>query len=308
MFYYKNRTKTNVFKLFINKLITMTKIRLSESDLRYIVEEATKRIISEDVEEGRLGRALGAAALGGALLMGNPTDANAQLNIKNQVVEQPQALMQLNGHGVALYKESDGFRIRLNSKGLEQTERAMRQYSKGIGPITSIIGGVAYQQSERNIGKGYLSLFLGKDQSSAVETLKQLAGLVKNKTHRVEVGQTDGDVTLTNNTSDMFSEGLWVQQDGADGYNLLTLDDIKLALDYFGDTYYVGQENQLSPEVDKLTKEYSKLKAIFDAAANEIADSDDADLIAVKKQQRQAVKQRMDKIENELWGMGYRLN
>lgn len=34
------------------------------------------------VQEGKLGRALGTMALGGALMMGNPQDANAQLNVR----------------------------------------------------------------------------------------------------------------------------------------------------------------------------------------------------------------------------------
>jgi hypothetical protein len=286
----------------------LQKIRLTEEDLRYIVAEATLRVLNEsEIEEGKFARALGAAALGAGLLMGNPTNANAQLNIKSQVVEQPQCLMRMSTAGVFLYKESDGFRIRLFSKGLEQTERTMRQYSKGIGPITNIIGGVAYQQSERNVGKGYLSLFLGADQASAVKTLKQLAGLISNSTHKVEVGQTDGDVTLTNNTSDMFPDGLWVQQQGVDGYNLLTKSDIGYALEYFGDTYYMEQDI-LPPEVEKLSKEYNNLKRNYDYAAEEISNSDDEQFVSIKKQQRKQIKNRMSQIENTLWGMGYRIN
>lgn len=56
-------------------------MRITERQLRAIVRESIVRTLQENsLSEGKLGRAFGTMALGGALMMGNPQDANAQLS------------------------------------------------------------------------------------------------------------------------------------------------------------------------------------------------------------------------------------
>ena len=61
-------------------------MKLTEQQLRAIVRESIVRTLQENtLNEGKLGRALGTMALGGALMMGHPQDANAQLNTRQEI-------------------------------------------------------------------------------------------------------------------------------------------------------------------------------------------------------------------------------
>lgn len=68
-------------------------ITLSEGKLRSIIRESLVETMGV-LEEGKFGRALGAAALGAGLMIGHPQDANAQLQFKsisrNEQPKQPQ--------------------------------------------------------------------------------------------------------------------------------------------------------------------------------------------------------------------------
>lgn len=300
------------------------RITLMESQLRGYVEsmvrESLYRLIQEQrLDEGKLARALGAAALGAGLMFGNPQDANAQLNVKTQIRTQPEKICNLSMQ-VNLFKEDDGYKIRLQACGLEQGERTTRQLQQTGGGLTGLIGSTALRQAEKqnSLGIGQtLSIYLGNTEDSVIESLNQLAELVNNQVHETQVSQNDGDIVLTNNTSKMYPKGLWVTQDGIEGYNILPLNAIKKALQYFEGTYKLTSsdfekswdeqydENAGEGEQDEAPEftEYRKLKAYLRNAKTELnaaynSYDQDPDYIRIKKEQIKKIQARMKEIEN----------
>ena len=70
---------------------------LKESELKSIIYEAVQKELllhSKQLDEGKFGKALGTLALGGALALGNPANANAQ-----QYNSQPRQEMQMTQQG-----------------------------------------------------------------------------------------------------------------------------------------------------------------------------------------------------------------
>lgn len=77
----------------VTEIVHNNKVKLTESQLRRIIQESLIESLGI-LEEGKLGRALGTAALGAGLMFGHPQDANAQLQFKsisrNEQPKQPQ--------------------------------------------------------------------------------------------------------------------------------------------------------------------------------------------------------------------------
>lgn len=100
-------------------------IRITESELKSVIAESVKRILQEeyDVSEGKLGRALGTLALGGALAFGGN-------NIKAQDMNQPQSVQmhQQNVEGFTFYApqfkaDYEKLLSYTNSKGYQNHDR-----------------------------------------------------------------------------------------------------------------------------------------------------------------------------------------
>lgn len=239
---------------------------ITEKQLRAIVRECIVRTLNEDaVNEGKLGRAVGAAALGAGLMFGgaNTHQANAQLNVKNQISVQPQKLTSLGmGSNCWLYKESDGYRIRAitynnNELRAQQGDRdridanidKYRSSGSAVAGLASSVAGLAntvgrYDDRNKNMdtGTGYVSLFLGKTEDSALQTLEQLVEIVETGIYKTEVSQTDGDVMITNSSSKLDRRGILVQQEGVEGYGNIPLVSLNNAIKYFGKTYHVDPD------------------------------------------------------------------
>jgi hypothetical protein len=86
------------FDIYIETIIVMHKntIILTENELKNVIAESVKKVLQEeyDMNEGRIGKALGTLALGGALALGSPTNTNAQ-----QYNTQPKQEMQIAQQG-----------------------------------------------------------------------------------------------------------------------------------------------------------------------------------------------------------------
>ena len=272
-------------------------MKISEKQLKNIIRESIiETLYNDELNEGKLGRALGAAALGGALMFGHPQNANAQLNVKSQVRMEPQKMCNL-GIGINMFKEDDGYRIKLQACGLESGERWQRQTHSvpGGSQALNVVAGFAMRSAEKQNGVGngqYISLLLGDTEESAVQSLEQLYELVVQKVHKTEITQTDGDVTLINNTSAMYPDGLWVTQEGIDGYNELSIGAIKNALKFFGETYRLTDDDfqQEYADNEKEYLEYCKLKAYYKEAQREAKASTDPKYVEIKKQQMKKMK------------------
>lgn len=100
-------------------------------------------------------------------------------------------------------------------------------------------------------GDGVVSVFLGKTEESALQTLYQLVELVENGTYRTEVSQSDGDILITNSASKLDRSGLIIQQDGVDGYARVYLFALNNAIKYFGSTYKVDPDADYFDDWDR---------------------------------------------------------
>ena len=115
-----NNTKTESRKMSNKNTIILT-----ESELKLVIAESVKRILSEeyDINEGRLGRALGTLALGGALALGGG-------NLKAQNMNHPQTvqMQQQNVEGFKFYApqfktDYEKLLSYTNSKGYSNLDR-----------------------------------------------------------------------------------------------------------------------------------------------------------------------------------------
>ena len=82
-----NKVSDRQSKMEESREINM-KVKLSESQLRKIIRESLIRALQENkstIEEGKLGRTLGAAALGAGLMFGQPQQVKAQINPKQEI-------------------------------------------------------------------------------------------------------------------------------------------------------------------------------------------------------------------------------
>lgn len=139
------------------------KITLTESQLRGYVERMVRESIyqlaqEQNLDEGKLARALGAAALGAGLMFGAPQTANAQLNVKQAV--KGNARVVLSCYNTNLEEQNGGFYISFQKENIRIT--------------------------------------LGSDVNQSLQTLYDLQNLISEQAKGVEVGDRNyGDYTLS---------------------------------------------------------------------------------------------------------------
>ena len=104
-----------------------TTIRLTESELKQMIYESVYRCLNEsdELNEGKLGKALGTLALGGALMFGNGGNMNAQNHQMNNV---PVQMQQQNVEGFTFYApqfktDYEKLLSYTNSKGYSNLDR-----------------------------------------------------------------------------------------------------------------------------------------------------------------------------------------
>ena len=164
-------------------------ITLSEGKLRSIIRESLVETMGI-LEEGKLGRALGTAALGAGLMFGHPQQANAQLNVKHTIQDAPKVLVN----------------VPMDNKSIE------------------VHGDLYYLKmiSTNRFDDRALCLTLGRSVEQCLRTLNDLKGLVDNKTAMVEVGDnTFGDLTIEYGSVGIGERGLWFSQRGCAGKSFM---------------------------------------------------------------------------------------
>lgn len=250
-----------------------TKVKLSESQLRKIIRESLIRVLQENhgtIEEGKLGRALSAAALGAGLMFGHPQQANAQLNVKQSVQEGPKVI-------------ASSF---MDWKNLE------------------FYNGVYYlRMATTNRFDDEMFLTLGKNVEQSIRTLNDLMGIVSNKTAMVEISDDNfGDTIIqygkAGGSAGIGEYGLWFSKKGYAGNAFIhkgTIAKFIKRMEEINPTTF-----QVSGKNIKLSQEYQRLQALYSNAQKEIFQSSDEAYIAIKRQQMQKVKERLTEIEKEL--------
>lgn len=138
---------------------------ITEKQLRNIVRESIVRTLQENtLNEGKLGRALGTMALGGALMMGNPQDANAQLSDVR-----------------SSFRKTEETRTEYKGLPSPQLSRNLwirnKQFEKAIknGPDNYVDDGYWLLDMNEN-SRAYIDL--GNDASSSIETLLSFKSLI----------------------------------------------------------------------------------------------------------------------------------
>lgn len=245
---------------------------INEKQLRQIIRETIENVLLDDavLNEGKLGKALGAAALGAGLMLGHPQDANAQLNITNQIQNSPQKLMTIRMGYSYLYRSSNGWYC--------------------ISLLT-----------DNKFDKG-MDLWLGKNEQSAYMTVKDLKGLLDKHVAMTSVQQPTGKLDIFYQ-SQMGVGNLWMQSENNVGKSYLTDEDVNKLIKFFDKTYHIG-----GGDADKLYNEFKKLKAIYDNAAEEMSNSKEPEYISIKKEQRIAIFKKMSEIADKLQLMGISVN
>lgn len=268
-------------QLFIvNKIyIKMTKIQLTETDLHYIVNECVKKILTENVEEGKFGKFLGTAALGAALAMGAPTPANAQLNIQNQVAQEPRKIMSLGPMGDnVLYKTEDyGYIIQCRQYGVTKSNA-----SAIASPF---------------IPDG-ITIVLGNNEKSALLTLKDLKNLIVNDISEVTFKQKWlGDeelLQLNYDGKNSLSVSIVRSLNPIVGFGQITLQAIDNGIEYFNNTFYIDDS------LSELQDEYNKLRKLYYGIHYKCEATDNPTEKEMMKAQMLKIQQKMNEIENEI--------
>lgn len=217
-------------------------IILTENDIKIMVNEVLIRYYN-NCNESKFGKFLGAAALGTALAMGNPTPANAQLNVKNQVSQHPQKIMNLFYDDNILYKtENNGY----------------------------VIDAETYFDGKKTGER--ITIVLGFNEKSALMTLKDLKDIITNNIDHITFEQEYlGNTELLQAGSYrgsglMQGEGKGVTISKVKSLNpvvgdaFLYLSGIDKAIEYFNNTYYINDELfNLQDKYNQLRKEYYRL-------------------------------------------------
>ncbi len=173
----------------VTEIVHNNKVKLTESQLRRIIQESLIESLGI-LEEGKLGRALGTAALGAGLMFGHPQQANAQLNVKHTIQDAPKVLVN----------------VPMDNKSIE------------------VHGDLYYLKmiSTNRFDDRALCLTLGRSVEQCLQTLNDLKGLVDNKTAMVEVGDNKfGDLTIEYGSVGIGERGLWFSQRGCAGKSFM---------------------------------------------------------------------------------------
>ena len=104
-----------------------------------------------------------------------------------------------------------------------------------------------WARTDNQFDTHYTTLFLGNSFDTAIQTLNDLASLMKNEIAGVNVQQEDGDVILTF-VKQLGVRMLWIKQEGQGGKSWISLPMVEKMIKYFEEQKQLEQSNDESSE------------------------------------------------------------
>ncbi len=187
--------------------LPINSVMVGDNDGNFHVLSVEK--VGDELKEGKLGRALGTMALGGALMMGNPQDANAQLNVRTSAKTEPE---REQSSTLNLRNNLDLYRL----VDYSTPRRTYRFY---------------YLSDKESCGYSF-----AESDDSAFETLNDLLSLIDKKTGTVYTDDIFGceySIEYVNSKTSkgtLLIKAIWAHE--PDWYMYLTREDIEKAINF----------------------------------------------------------------------------